>query len=131
MIQKGTLLWIIDNSGIKKGNCIWISKGFKKRYSFLGDIILVSIRVIRWKKKKRRKSRVKKGDVVKALIIKTWGLTNFMKNNIHKFYDNCAVLFSVKKKKKFYGSRVFGAVSRFFWYTRYLKVLVLSSGVCK
>jgi len=69
MIQKQTILKVIDNSGAKNVKCIKILGGSKKRFGYLGDIVVVSIQNL--KNKFKISSKVQKGDVVKALILKT------------------------------------------------------------
>ena len=69
MVQKGTFLKVIDNSGAKKVCCIHIVKGYRKRYAFIGDLVIVSVKSLR--SKRRLFSRIKKGEVLKALIIRT------------------------------------------------------------
>ena len=67
MIQNGTYLNVIDNSGAKKVYCIQVKGGYKKRYARIGDIITVSVKMLRTKR--RATSKVKKGEVLKALIV--------------------------------------------------------------
>jgi len=67
MIQSGTYLNIIDNSGAKDICCIKILKGYRQRSAGIGDVVVVSIKNLR--KKNKTTSRVKKGDVAKALIV--------------------------------------------------------------
>ena len=69
MIQQQTLVNVLDNSGAKKAKCIKVLGGYKKKNSFLGDTIVVSIKELRNKSKKT--SKVKKGEVYKALVLKT------------------------------------------------------------
>ena len=69
MIQTGTFLNIIDNSGAKEVCCIKVSKGYRRRYAFTGDVITVSVKSL--KSKRKATSKVKKGDVVKALVVRT------------------------------------------------------------
>ena len=69
MIKQQTILNVSDNSGAKKIKCIKVLGGFKKRHAHLGDLIIVSVNELRNKAKKT--SKVKKGEVHKALIIKT------------------------------------------------------------
>lgn len=69
MIQQQTILKVSDNSGAKTVKCIKILGGVKKRYAKLGNIIIVSVQKLR--KKSKKTSKVKKGSVYKALIIKT------------------------------------------------------------
>ena len=97
MIQKGSYLNIIDNSGIKTVQCIHVMGGYKKRYANFGDIVIVSIKNIRNSRAANQK-KIKKGDIYKALIVRT------KKNNIKyssesiKFLENAAILYNIKKK---------------------------------
>lgn len=124
MIQSGTFLNVLDNSGARLVSCIKVSKGYKKRYSKTGDVITVSVKSIR--QKKNVMSKVRKGEVVKALIIRT------KKNETGKFFErinfneNSAVL--LNKQYKFLGTRIFGPVPKYFRFTRFLKIISMSSG---
>jgi Ribosomal protein L14 len=69
MIQQQTILKVSDNSGAKSAKCIKVLGGFKKQFAKLGNVIIVSIKELR--NKSRKTSKVKKGEVYKALIIKT------------------------------------------------------------
>jgi len=69
MIQMGTYLNVIDNSGAKDICCIKVSKGYRRRYAVIGDVITASIKNIR--KNKKLTTKVQKGDVVKALVVRT------------------------------------------------------------
>ena len=124
MIQIGTHLNVIDNCGAKKVYCIKIIKGFKKRYAFLGDLILVAIKAIR----KRRKllSKVKKGEIYRALIIRTKSKNFYTFSDNFSFFTNSVILFN--KQNKFIGTRIFGAIPKKFRYTKYMRLLFMSSG---
>jgi len=69
MIQQQTILKVSDNSGAKSAKCIKVLGGFKKRFARLGNVVIVSIKELR--NKSRKTSKVKKGEIYKALIIKT------------------------------------------------------------
>jgi len=69
MIQTNTYLNVIDNSGAKNVSCIKVAPGYKKRYASIGDIITVSVKNLR--SKRRATSKVKKGEVLKALVVRT------------------------------------------------------------
>lgn len=69
MIQQKTILKVSDNSGVKTVKCIKILGGFQKRYAKVGSIIVVSVQKLR--KKTKKPSKIKKGNIYKALIIKT------------------------------------------------------------
>lgn len=127
MIQSGSYLNIIDNSGAKDVCCIKVSKGYRRRYATIGDVITVSIKNIR--KKKKLTSKVQKGDVTKALIVRTRSSTTSKLNEQSKFFENSAVL--ITKQNKLIGTRIFGAVSKSFKYTKFLRVASLCAGLIK
>lgn len=127
MIQSGTLLYNIDNSGARKVICIKVLGGYRRRYAKLGDKILVSIQSLR--AKRRITSKVLKGELHSALIVKTkiFGF-NFL-GNCKKFRTNSVIL--LNKNNKLLGTRIFGGLSKLFRYTRFLKILFVSSGILK
>lgn len=90
MIQQQTYLKILDNSGAKIVKCIKVLGGFKKKYAFLGDHIIVSVKQLRNKSKKN--SKVKKKEIYKALVIKTKNQTRVKTGYIKSFVANYAVL---------------------------------------
>lgn len=127
MIQKGTYLNVIDNSGAKQIACLHVIGGYRKRYAGLGDLIIASVKSIRFKEG----MKIKKGSVVKALIVRT-KIFNKLKKEINtpvKFFNNAAVLLT--NQHKFYGTKIFGAVQKTFRYTRFSKVISLSFGFIK
>jgi large subunit ribosomal protein L14 len=124
MIQIGTFFNVIDNSGARKVCCIKILKNYKKRYAFLGDVILISIKSIRTKRKIT--SKVKKGEIYKAIIIRTINGTKKQASGYLTFFENSVIL--LNKKNKFLGTRIFGSVPSFFRRTKYLRLLSLASG---
>lgn len=124
MIQKGSYLNVVDNSGARKVCCISLSKGYRNRYAGIGEVVLVSVKKIRAKRKVS--SKVKKGEIYKALIIRTrLGICRDARN--FKFFENSVVLLS--NKNRVIGSRIFGSVSRFFFKTRFMRILSVCSGV--
>jgi large subunit ribosomal protein L14 len=127
MIQNGTYLNVIDNCGAKNVCCIKVSKGYRRRYAVIGDIITVSIKNIR--KKRRSTSKIKKGDVTKALIVKTRANKNFKFNESLAFNENGVVL--ITAQKKLLGTRIFGGIPQIFKYTRFLRLTSLCSGLIK
>lgn len=127
MIQSGSYLNVIDNSGAKDVCCIKVSKGYRRRYATIGDVITVSIKNIR--KKKKLTSKVQKGDVTKALIVRTRSSTTSKLNEQSKFFENSAVL--ITKQNKLIGTRIFGAVPKSFKYTKFLRVASLCAGLIK
>lgn len=127
MIQKGTYLKVIDNSGAKKACCIHVSGGYRKRYGKVGDVIVVSIKSLR--AKRRDASRIKKGDVAKALIVKTKVYRPSYSHECVSFFENSVVL--LNNQNKLLGTRIFGPVQKTFRYTRHLRILSLASGIIK
>lgn len=127
MIQSGSYLNVIDNSGAKDVCCIKVSKGYRRRYATIGDVITVSIKNIR--KKKKLTSKVQKGDVTKALIVRTRSSTISRLNEQSKFFENSVVL--ITKQNKLIGTRIFGAVPKSFKYTKFLRVTSLCAGLIK
>ncbi len=125
MIQVGTFLNIIDNSGAKIVSCIKIITGYRSRYSYIGNKILISIKQLR--NKRRKTSKVKKGDIYSALILreKTYNKNFFGDQSC--FLENSAVL--LNKQNKLIGTRIFGSVSKKFRYTKFLKIIAVSSGI--
>ena len=127
MIQAGTVLNVADNSGEKKVCCIKVFFGYKRRYASIGDLIIVTVKSIR--KKRKSTSKAKKGDLHKALVVRTkCGLKNLSGERI-KFFDNAVVLLG--KQGKFVGTRVIGSLPIYFRYTKFLRVLSLANGLIK
>lgn len=125
MIQTNTILNVSDNSGVKTVMCIKVAKGFKNSFSKIGDVITVSIKTLR--KKRKINSTVSKGDICRALIIrcKTNSSNIYGEKNI--FLENSVVLFT--KQNKFLFSRVFGVVPNIIRSTKYTRILSLSGGI--
>jgi large subunit ribosomal protein L14 len=99
--------------------------GYRKRYAFIGDNIVVSVKKLR--NKRKLFSKVKKGDVIKALIIRTkTSLKSYSAEHLI-FKENCVVL--LNKQNKLIGTRMFGIIPSFFRYTRFLKIVSLASGL--
>jgi large subunit ribosomal protein L14 len=127
MIQDKTLLNVIDNSGAQTVCCIKVMKGYRRRYAYIGDVITVSVKSIR--RKRKLTSKVKKGDVAKALIIRT-KITKTLPFHEHiSFNENSVVL--INKQNKLLGTRVFGPVPKSFKYSRFLRIASLSAGIIK
>ena len=125
MIQINTNLNVIDNSGAKTVYCIGLGSGFKKKFASTGDIIVVSIKNLR--NKRKLNSKVLKGDILHALIIRTNVVifNKFSGDSFH-FKENAVVLLT--RQNKFLFTRVFGAIPAFFRYSKYLRVITMSSG---
>lgn len=125
MVQNNTTLNIIDNSGAKIAECIKVYSGYKRRYASIGDTILVTIKSLR--SKRRGSSKIKKGELYKALIIRTKSKKILAYGDSLSFKENSAILLT--KQNKFVGTRVFGSVPKFFKKTKFFKLITLSSGL--
>lgn len=125
MIQNGSYLNIIDNSGAKEVSCIKVFPGYKRRYAYCGSTILVSVKSLR--SKRRLNSKVKKGDVLKALVIRTKVPSKSFMGDSFTFFENSALL--LNKSNKLLGTRIFGVIPKFFRQTKYLKICSLSLGL--
>ena len=127
MIQSGTLLKIVDNTGARTALCLKVKPGYKKRYAFPGDVVLVSVKSLR--KKRRESIKIKKGEMYKALLLRVICPKFYFSGDIFStVYFPCAVLLS--KQNKLLGTRVFGSISKDFRLTKFLKVISVSSGIC-
>src|SRR5688572_31445436 len=107
MIQQETNLDVADNSGAKRVQCIKVLGGSKRRYAYVGDVIVVSV------KEAIPRGRVKKGDVMKAIVVRTAKDIRRADGSVIRFDTNAAVL--VNKSKEGWepvGTRVFGPVPR-------------------
>ena len=126
MIQVGTVLNVIDNCGAKKAYCIRILENSKKRYAKTGDLVLVVIKTLR--KKRRSSSKVKKGEIFTALVVRTKKKVSFSFSDDFSFLENSIIL--LNKQHKFIGTRIFGPIPKSFRSTKYMRIFSLSSGVC-
>jgi large subunit ribosomal protein L14 len=126
MIQKGTSLNISDNTGVKKITCIHLCQGFKKRSSFPGDLIIAAVKKTNPKK---QNMKIKKGDVVKALIIRSKKINVYNKLERTTNQENAAIIIS--NQNKILGTRIFGSVKREFRTTKFLKIVSLAKGIVK
>ena len=123
MIQHQTILKVIDNSGAKTVKCIKVLGGFKKKYSFLGEVIIVSVRNLR--NKSKITSKVKKGEVYQALVIRTKSSIN--KKSYKLFFNqNCVCL--INKQGKPISTRIIGPLPSKLKKNKYIKLVSLSSG---
>lgn len=123
MIQQQTIVRVSDNSGAKVAKCIKVLGGFKKRNASVGDLILVAVSDLRIKSKKA--SKIKKGGIYKALVIRS-------KKNI-KNYDESFTLFNdnavslLNKQNNPIATRIFGPVSKKLEKS-YMKFVSISAG---
>ncbi len=105
MIQQETRLAVADNSGAKEVLCIRVLGGTKRRYASLGDKIVVSV------KSAIPKGNVKKGDVLKAVVVRVTKEVRRQDGSYIRFDENACVLLS-KSKEEMVGTRIFGPVAR-------------------
>jgi large subunit ribosomal protein L14 len=125
MIQIQTLLKVADNSGGKIVRCLKIlKKGQKTRYGYIGDLIVVSVQQIRSKNKLT--SKVKKGDVLYAVIVKTRTVFRRSLGLSFSFSQNAVVL--LNKQLKPLATRVIGLIPKELRNNKFSKVISLSSG---
>lgn len=108
MIQAQTILKVSDNSGAKTVKCFKVIGGFKKKYAFLGDLIIASVQKLRYNPKKKLK--LQKGDVVQALIIKTKA-TLKKKDGTHLMLNKNSVIL-LNKQNKLIGTRIIGPITK-------------------
>lgn len=126
MIQKGTFLNIVDNSGGKFASCIQNISNPTSKYALLGDIILVSLKKLRVKR--RFASKIKKGSLAYALIVRVKIFRNSFFGDRLKFYENSIILF-FRKTYNLIGTRIFGLLPKFFRFTRFMRILSIGTGV--
>ncbi|HET6282722.1 MAG TPA: 50S ribosomal protein L14 [Polyangia bacterium] len=121
MVQTTTTLDVADNSGAKKIMCIRVLGGTKRKYASLGDVIVVSI------KEAIPNAKVKKGDVAKAVIVRTKKEVSRQDGSYIRFDANSAVL--VDKDNEPIGTRIFGPVARELRAKRFMKIISLAPEV--
>ncbi len=124
MIQQQTKLQVSDNSGAKIVKCIKVLGGYKKKYAFLGDFIIVSVKELRNKSKKTAK--VKKGEIYKALILKT-KTKSINKNGSSIFFKNNSVCLLDKNDKPL-GTRILTPLSKQLKNKKFTKFVSISVG---
>jgi large subunit ribosomal protein L14 len=121
MIQTTTTLDVADNSGAKKLMCIRVLGGTRRKYASLGDIIVVSV------KEAIPNAKVKKGEVAKAVIVRTRKEVSRPDGSYIRFDSNSAVL--VDKDNEPVGTRIFGPVARELRAKRFMKIISLAPEV--
>jgi len=121
MIQVETMLTIADNSGAKTAQCIRILGGSFRRYARIGDIIVVAV------KEAIPNAKVKKGDVLKAVVVRTKKETRRPDGSFIRFDDNSAVLINAQKEP--IGTRIFGPVARELRAKKFMKIVSLAPEV--
>ena len=121
MIQMQTRLNVADNSGAKRLMCIKVLGGTGRRYASIGDVIVVSV------KEAIPNSKVKKGDVARAVIVRTRKEIRRRDGTYIKFDDNSAVLISPQNEP--IGTRIFGPVARELRARKFMKIISLAPEV--
>lgn len=121
MVQVQTVLDVADNSGARKVMCIKVLGGSKRRYASVGDVIVVAV------KEAIPNAKVKKGDVAKAVIVRTAKEIGRSDGSYIRFDNNSAVL--VDNQHEPIGTRIFGPVARELRAKRFLKIISLAPEV--
>lgn len=121
MIQMTTILDVADNSGAKKVFCIKVLGGSKRKYASLGDVIVVSV------KEAIPNAKVKKGDVAKAVIVRTAKEVARPDGSYIRFDTNAAVLINAEGEP--IGTRIFGPVARELRNRQFMKIISLAPEV--
>lgn len=121
MVQMQTRLDVADNSGARSVMCIKVLGGSRRRYAGIGDIIVVSV------KDASPNSKVKKGDVMKAVIVRTAKEVNRNDGSYIRFDNNSAVL--INNQNEPVGTRIFGPVARELRAKNFMKIISLAPEV--
>jgi large subunit ribosomal protein L14 len=104
MIQEETELEVADNSGAKRVKCFRVLGGSKRKYAHIGDIIICSV------KEAEPQGAIKKGEVVRAVIVRTRNYIRRPDGSLLRFYDNSCVLIDDKNNPR--GTRIFGPIAK-------------------
>jgi large subunit ribosomal protein L14 len=121
VIQQTSVLDVADNSGAKKVYCIKVLGGTRRRYASIGDVIIVSVR------EAIPNSKVKKGEVARAVIVRTQKELARSDGSSIRFDGNSAVL--INKENEPIGTRIFGPVARELRAKRFMKIISLAPEV--
>ncbi|MBQ8526573.1 MAG: 50S ribosomal protein L14 [Clostridia bacterium] len=121
MIQQQTLMKVADNTGAKELMCIRVMGGSRRKYANIGDVVVASV------KKATPGGVVKKGDVVKAVIVRSVNGVRRSDGTYIKFDENAAVI--IKDDKTPRGTRIFGPIARELRDNDYMKILSLAPEV--
>jgi large subunit ribosomal protein L14 len=121
MIQMRTILDVADNSGARKVGCIKVLGSSRRKYASLGDVIVVSV------KDAIPNAKIKKGDVVKAVVVRTKKGVRRVDGSYIKFDDNSAVL--INQQNEPLGTRIFGPVARELRAKKFMKIISLAPEV--
>lgn len=121
MIQQQSFMKVADNTGAKELMCIRVLGGTGRRYARIGDVVVCSV------KKATPGGVVKKGDVVKAVVVRTVKSLRRADGSYIRFDENAAVIINADKNPK--GTRIFGPVARELREKEYMKILSLAPEV--
>jgi large subunit ribosomal protein L14 len=121
MIQAQTVLNVADNSGAKKAMCIKVLGGSKRKYASIGDEIVISV------KSAIPNSKIKKGTVQRAVIVRTHKEVRRKDGSYIRFQDNAVVIIDEKGEPK--ATRIFGPVARELRESHYMKIISLAPEV--
>lgn len=121
MIQKYSRLKVADNSGARLIMCIQVLGGTRRRYARVGDIIVASVKQV------QASAPIKKGDVVRAVIVRTAKAWQREDGSTIRFDDNAAVVLADKENPR--GTRIFGPVARELRERRFMKIISLAPEV--
>ncbi|MBL95576.1 MAG: 50S ribosomal protein L14 [Magnetovibrio sp.] len=121
MIQVESNLGVADNSGARRVQCIKVLGGSKRKYASVGDVIVVSV------KEAIPRGRVKKGEVLQAVVVRTAKDIRRKDGSCIRFDNNAAVL--INKQGEPIGTRIFGPVTRELRVKRYMKIISLAPEV--
>jgi large subunit ribosomal protein L14 len=121
MIQQETVLQVADNSGARRVACIRVLGGSRRRYASIGDVIIVSV------KDAIANGRVKKGEVRKAVVVRTKKQVLRSDGSYIRFDDNAAVL--IDNTREPVGTRIFGPVARELRAQKFMKIISLAPEV--
>ena len=121
MIQTYTRLTVADNSGARQIMCFNIPGGTRRRYARVGDVIVASVKVA------QPNSALKKGEIVRAVVVRTKALTKRPDGSTIRFDDNAAVILTDKEAPR--GTRIFGPVARELRERNYMRIVSLAPEV--
>jgi large subunit ribosomal protein L14 len=121
MIQTETKLDVADNSGARRAQCIKVLGGSRRKYASVGDVIVVTV------KEAIPRGRVKKGEILRAVVVRTAKDIRRADGSVIRFDNNAVVL--IDKQGEPIGTRIFGPVTRELRAKRYMKIISLAPEV--
>lgn len=122
MIQEQSILHVADNSGAKRVMCIKVLGGSRRRYANIGDVIKITI------KEAIPRGKVKKGDVLKAVIVRTKKGVRRLDGSLIRFDENACVVLNNTTEQPI-GTRIFGPVTREMRSEKFMKIISLAQEV--